>query len=1086
MGPPNIDTETAVSLDSRNGQELDNFVSTLTKLSFTLEARFQQNGSMEDLNRAIEMTERAVEAIPQGNNKLIGCLNNLGILLKTRFLRAGSMDDLNRAIEITTRAFKITLQVPTHPHRAPCWNTLGGLLESRFQQTGLIADINGAIKLTDMAVNAAPQGHPDWISYLDNLGNQLVHRFNRTGSMRDLDRAIEVANRAVDFVMHTQNHPSQASCLNNLANSLGTRFQQTASIEDLNRAIEIANITVKTIPQDHKDRAACLNDYGCWLGTRFQRTGSMVDLNDAIKIIGMATEIMPQDYLARASRLSNLAILLGERSKRTGSIDDLTRAIKIADTAAKTTPQGHPSRTDYLANHGAWLGERFLRAGLMEDLDRAIELADMVLKITPQDHLNFAPSLNNLGWWLGIRSSYITSSIKDLDRAVGLMDQAIKITPQDHPSQLIYRHNLGKVLGDRFKRTGSLDDLTRAIGIVDVITKITPKDHPNLALHLNNLGDQFWARYQLTKSMGDLDNALSSYKKGWNCNNSPPSTRIHLGRQAALIFALQQNWEDSNSILEEAIKLLPTLSPMSLKHTDKQFMLAEFAGVASIAAAVSLNAGKGAHHALQLLELGRGIIANLLMETRGGVISELKQKHPALADEFISLRDLLDSLIDVMAGGLISMGGAASTAPQTHQRFELEQKFNKVITEIRAQPGFQSFLLQQIGTDIDWRYAASHGPVVIINISLFRCDAFLVEHQQIRLLELPNLTLEEVEKQVQGVQSCSGASVNTDAMLKWLWDTICCPVLDTLDLKDRISDGKNWPHVWWIPTGLLSQLPLHAAGYHEEGSTNTVLDRVMSSYTLSINTLIHARRNHTQDSTSPRPGVGHALLVAMKHTPDLPTNQILPFVEDLTKILKEFCLSFGLNSITPTPQKDEVLKHLRNCRIFHFAGHGSSHPTDPSQTYLLLNDWKTNPLTVGDIRDCKFQQDWSGGKTDQDPPFLSFLSACRTSTNEAEKLVDEGIHLVSAFQLAGFRHVIGTLWEVSDKHSADVARILYKTIQDEGLTDLAVCRGLHRAMRALRDERIEEDTEGQARNAKVLKIGDLENYHWIPYVHFGV
>ncbi|RFU33132.1 hypothetical protein B7463_g3153, partial [Scytalidium lignicola] len=75
-----------------------------------------------------------------------------------------------------------------------------------------------------------------------------------------------------------------------------------------------------------------------------------------------------------------------------------------------------------------------------------------------------------------------------------------------------------------------------------------------------------------------------------------------------------------------------------------------------------------------------------------------------------------------------------------------------------------------------------------------------------------------------------------------------------------------------------------------------------------------------------------------------------------------------------------------------------------------------------------------------------------------DRLIDEGIHLVSACQLAGFRPVVGTLWEVSDKHCVDVAKVLYETIRDEGMTDEALYQGLHRAVRALRDGILKEDS----------------------------
>jgi hypothetical protein len=42
-------------------------------------------------------------------------------------------------------------------------------------------------------------------------------------------------------------------------------------------------------------------------------------------------------------------------------------------------------------------------------------------------------------------------------------------------------------------------------------------------------------------------------------------------------------------------------------------MLGEFVGLTSIATATALNAGKGGHSGLKLLELGRGVIASLLL-----------------------------------------------------------------------------------------------------------------------------------------------------------------------------------------------------------------------------------------------------------------------------------------------------------------------------------------------------------------------------------------------------------------------------------------------------------------------------------------
>ena len=129
-------------------------------------------------------------------------------------------------------------------------------------------------------------------------------------------------------------------------------------------------------------------------------------------------------------------------------------------------------------------------------------------------------------------------------------------------------------------------------------------------------------------------------------------------------------------------------------------------------------------------------------------------------------------------------------------------------------------------------------------------------------------------------------------------------------------------------------------------------------------------------------------------------------------------------------------------------------------------------------------------KLQDNPPFLGYLSACATGIHEADILEDEAIHLVSAFQLAGFRHIIGTLWEVSDSHCMDVAKIVYNTLQKEGMENKAVSRALHFAIRAVRDGRVNEELAGTMRDGKLVTLGletrKVMNSYWVPYIHYGV
>ena len=89
-------------------------------------------------------------------------------------------------------------------------------------------------------------------------------------------------------------------------------------------------------------------------------------------------------------------------------------------------------------------------------------------------------------------------------------------------------------------------------------------------------------------------------------------------------------------------------------------------------------------------------------------------------------------------------------------------------------------------------------------------------------------------------------------LVEWLWDLAMSPNLDSLGIYEPGEEGEEaeWPRFCWIPTGFLSHVHLHAAGYHLDKSKRTVLDRVVSSYSPSIKFLEYAYQHSTRDSVS--------------------------------------------------------------------------------------------------------------------------------------------------------------------------------------------------------------------------------------------
>ena len=1112
-------------------------VASLSNLADILALRFDCTGSMEDLNRAIEMYTEAHEAVSEDSIHA-KISNNLGRLLTTRFGHMGSLEDVDRAIDLANEALE------AHPRRFSVLNNLGTGLFKRAERTGSMTDLNSAMDIFDEALKASEVDNcADRGIVLSNLQLCLDLRYERTGFMEDLNSAIE---KGFEALKACSNEPSRALCLNllgmslfnrsnrkgsaadldisikllsealslpfpyiermapltNLGASLFSRYERTMSLEDLERSIALADEALQVMPSGQYNQPQMLSNLASRLSSRFKATGSMDDLMRAVEVLSEALELIPLDHPDRASKLSSLGGLLVLRYQRTRSREDLDHAIQAAKEATDASQIHHPDRLSLLMESKNVLSYESERDSNVDALNRIVEIDAEILELLPLDHPDRVKWLNDLSEALGTRFDH-RGSADDIDRAVRTMNEVVEATPAHDVARSERLSMLATWLSRRYQCTESIDDSSRAINVAHEALKATALNHPSRPRALNTLRYVLVCQFERTKSFGVIEPFLPVFKEGWKSSTAPPSQRILAAEGTVYLLDLNSDWDESSSLMEAAVRLLPLVSPRSLKHADKELGLKIHNGLASRATAYALRAGRKPYDALKTLELGRGIIASFLMDLRED-ISGAEQCNPDLATEFICLRNKLDRPIEKSTSW--DPSGALSFELEEKKRRETDNRLNEVIMEIRSQPETSDFLLPP--SEGDLKNAAKYGPIIVINVDDFRCDAILIEEHQIAVLSLPELNLDDLKEHVRALQASRNTfSSQIELTLEWLWNAAAGPCLDALGYKSPITDG-NWPRVWWIPTGPLIHLPLHAAGKHRKVSTDTVIDRVVSSYTSSVKALLHGRRRkHRKTEGS---SLLNALLVVM---PDTPSQSDLQFAVDETAMLESLCPSLHMNPIWPLQRtREEILKHIRSSTIFHFAGHGLSNPLEPSESCLLLKDWQTDPFTMSDLRGLRLQ--------DSAPPFLAYLSACSTGANEAEDLDDEGINLISACQLAGFRHVIGTLWEVSDRHCVQIARTVYETLRDEGLTDAAVARGLHRATKALRDDSMNQpspqarqrdfgedhltcaannkessDTweSGEERDGTSPVFSSVKRTRrsimdpfWIPYTHYGV
>ncbi|KAF5656287.1 tpr containing protein [Fusarium circinatum] len=1048
------------------------------------------------VSKAIGFAEKAIGITDKNDSYELYCWELLATL-RLRQLEQSQQADmlklLDQAIQDWEKVFE--MMPANYQHFYEHTSTLRSLHNDRFQMHPDIKTIDTVIKLTRTLISTNAAGRADGSCFMHRLSEELKIQYILSKDIAKLNEAVVAMESCIGATWLTPHAVVHYIAYGQI---LQFRFSETGSLEDINKSIEIAEHVIHVTPDGDVERWARLHQLGERFGDRFVHTGQIADLDRAIEEIIASIDSAPLDHEDRSDPLNCLAIWLGRRFSLQGSAKDLQVAIEKAELAVQITEPRHSRygmNCNTLAN---LLGEKYNRTREPDILDRAIQTAEDAINECEQDDEDLSCRQHGLSEHLQWRYE-LKRRPEDLRRAIENAKASVENAPVDHLHLPVHLDGYAKLLDLKFEEDSNWYHVNEAIRLSRQAVERIPRDHFHGAEILSTLGSLLKKRFEKFNDSKDYGESLECFQKGWNCSNASPSVRIEAASNAANILAAKFKWEECNLLLTQAVELLPRISPRSLDHVDKQYALGKFSGLASRAAASVLKNNGSPYDALKLLELGRNMIAGQILELRTDIL-DLETIDEPLAKRFVALRDELSATIATSMDQ--SHAAPFEWEARNKRRQQADQEFNEVLRRIRAYEGFENFLLPPPIKDI--QKAASYGSIVVVNAGSYRCDAFIVHHDRIDTVNLGRLRMEDVELKVQQLNYGPLRSV-----LEWTWDAIAYPILTKLGLSEPVADD-NWSRLWWILTGPLTHLPIHASGRHDKGRSETVLDRVMSSYATSIKSILLDRKHELQHVLGSE--MGNAVLVSMPQTDRM---DHLPGAIDEIKEVRLSCPALNLNPIAPTmPCKENVLQELRSCETFHFAGHGISDPSEPSRSTLCLQDCETNPLTVSHLRELKLQTN---------APWLGYLSACSTSQVQAKNLVDETIHLASACQLAGFRHVIGTLWKVSDRYCVQVAKSFYLHLGTGEITDFAIAKALHLAVLEIRDQwkakksemDYEYDSGHDSSVQQPLPDGhtvpetwsDITGHHdishsgraatrvfpnsyphtfrWVPYVHFG-
>lgn len=1036
----------------------------LSNLGASCRARFGHSRVPADLDEAVEAFGRAVAATPDDHPHRPAYLRHWADAHGTRYEQGGVPADIDQAIEIFQEVMRATPE--DHPDRASSLFEFSCVYWRRYEQDEVAADLDRAIELGTQALDAIPDGYPEYCRLASGLGAMCESRYRRGGLVADLERAIELGIRALNAT--PENHASRAGHLSNLSLAYQARYRHAGDVEDLEQAIEFSEEAVAAAPETHPEHALCLSNLGGAYRSRYTHRRDPAELDRIINALEQAVASTPENHPRRGAFLGNLADTYHSRYQRSGSPSDLTQAVSLGAQAVAATSYDRPIRAVFAYNLACACHSRFEHSGIMADLEQAIKLGTEALDDAVGGNLDRLSVLNSLG--IAYQSRYEeTGSVRDLERAIELGVQARDVTPGDHPDLGMCLSNLANAFRLRYKHDGTADDFAQVVETISEAVAVTPEDHPARVRLLSNLANAYQQRFETDGALADVQQAIeykeravaltpddhlnrasmllnlvSAYKARWRAGGpaiapetlralagqiiaataSLPADRVSACHRVALLARSMHEHDIAVELLDVAVEVLPSVAPWEAGVADQESRLGEHQHVVEEAVAAHCAIGD-AVGAVRTAELGRGILLAAQLDSR----SDLADLDDAHADMAAALRKVREQIADSQViHAEHSSSPTAAGGPIEHRK-RLWDEHDRLLTRIRQQPGFDRFLRPPRLADL--QQATVGGAAILVNTGSRHSDAIIITSDADPVhVPLPDATHDDVHsldsKFLKALHGDSFAAARhrpqvVAEILGWLWDAVVEPILRALP---SAADGTSTPpRVWWIPTGQhMSVFPLHAAGHPGQPGA---LDAVVSSYIPTLRALAHTR-------TRPAATVRRQLTVALQQTPtwdDLPRT-----AEEASALHTDSPGGHLLLDDDATPER--VMSLLPDATWAHFACHANVHPALPSHSSLILHG---DALFLSEISELNL-----------DHAELAYLSACSTAARGG-RLTDESLHLASAFQLAGFRHVIASLWAMNDRIAASAAGAFYQRLPATPTADHAAT-ALHHVIRDLRTE----------------------------------
>ena len=834
------------------------------------------------------------------------------------------------------------------------------------------------------------------------LANQLFTRVMETPSTCDYDDAIAILERIID-----PNRPGECpnSILNQAPPLLAMLVYSRSAVFPNPEYSEVAISRLRALLQlsfiDEDVRLHISELLQTLLGERVTNFNLAEGLEEPNSYHSRAVSISAQ-ILEKSGNLMDYSYAVRE----TFSPDEVDQRIRHLEEQLSNTSE-ISDRRSLLSGLSDWYETKFSRTKNISDIEESIKYGRLLLDATYTTDRDRVKSLSSL-------NSVLLIAFEHTDKA-NYLDDSITLCYDILDSERNQIHRLGAILGlvtsllTRWKLFHRTEDSLETIRLISLaVDDRYAREHDRFKFAC------FWA---VKARLVDHPSVLTAYKSAM-------------------------------SALQKSLSFSPTVSTQHARLVAMR----DFCIMPLDYASHRINSGQ-IEEAIGILEQGRSILWSEMRGLRTPA-TQLADEDSHMAERFDEINQELEALITSITPSVVSESESDCTDPfgrlVVNQRKLVEER-DALVSRIQGRPGMEGFLRTPSFGAL--RYAASRGPVVLINHCKWRSDILILSHHappcSIRMVigsydRANKLRDELVEARKHGLDS----SKYQDALcsvLKGLYTLVGEPVIGML----RALGVPEQSRIWWCPTSVFCSLPLHAMGPipSDDSSKRYFSDFYIPSYTPSLSALIESRKASTQTPDKPS-----LLLVAQP-------EDNLPGVRGEIKVIQKFGEQAQVTALVSSEATlASVVNGLRGSQFAHFACHGRLETGKPFDASFKLHG--NSRLTLLDVVRSRLP----------DAEF-AFLSCCHAAQITEASIADEALHLTAAMQYCGFRSVVGTMWEMADTDGRELARSFYKSLFSSEESGVPYY----------------ERTAGALRVAthKLRKKKGISLERWVNFVHYG-